>query len=62
MQPQLSDALPSVPEDAYFQPLVYEVVGYVGKPLNTLLTGWSKRYGANSEEKEAKRLLENWMG
>ena len=41
-----------------------EADGYVDKPHITLLTGWSKRYGANSGlgDKEAKRLLRNWMG
>ena len=44
----MSDALPFVPEDAWFQPIVFEVDGYVDKPQITLLTGWSKRYGAKS--------------
>ena len=60
----MSDALSSIPEDAWFQPLVCEADGYVDKPQITLLTGWSKRYGANSGlgDTEAKRLLKNWMG
>ena len=60
----MSDALPFIPEDAWFQPLVCEADGYVDKPQITLLTGWSKRYGANSGlgGKEAKRMLKNWMG
>ena len=60
----MCDALPLVPEDAWFQPIVFEADGYVDKPQITLLTGWSKRYGANSGlgDKEAKRLLKNWMG
>ena len=36
---KLSDALPFVPEDAWFQPLVFEADGYVDKPQITLLTG-----------------------
>ena len=60
----MSDALPFIPEDAWFQPLVFEADGYVDKPQITLLTGWSKRYGANSGlgDMEAKRLLKTWMG
>ena len=45
---KMSDALSSIPEDAWFQPLVCEADGYVDKPQITLLTGWSKRYGDNS--------------
>ena len=43
---------------------MFEADGYVDKPQITLLTGWSRRYGANSGlgEKEAKRLLKKWMG
>ena len=61
---KMSDALPFIPEDAFFQPLVFEADGHVDKPLITLLTGWSKRYGGNSGlgDTEAKRLLKNWMG
>ena len=61
---KLSDALSFIPEDAWFQPLVCEVDGYVDKPQITLLTGWSKRYGSNSGlgYTEAKWLLKDWMG
>ena len=60
---KLSDTLSSIPEDAWFQPLVCETDGYV-EPQITLLSGWSKRYGGNSGlgDTEAKRLLKNWMG
>ena len=59
----MSDALSSIPEDAWFQPLVCEADGYVDKPQITLLTGWSKRYGGNSglgdtEAKAAAQKLE----
>ena len=61
---KMSDALSSIPEDAWFLPIVFEADRYIDKPQITLLTGWSKRYGANSGlgDKEAKRLLKNWMG
>ena len=60
---KLSDASSSIPEDAWFQPLVCEADGYADKLQITLLTGWSKRYGNSGlGDTEAKRLLKNWMG
>ena len=60
----MSDALPFIPEDAWFQPLVYEADGYVDKLQITVLTGWSKRYGANSGlgEKEGEAAAQKLDG
>ena len=61
---KISDGLPFIPEDAWFQPIVFEADGHIDKPQITLLTGWSKRYGGNSGlgDTEAKRLVKNWIG